>query len=126
MGARSARDGIAIPWSARVPPTSIGYVRIMLLWRACRGLSREEDARWVEEQAERLCDCDAIDAVDLHPVESAGRAHPAEYRWCLELWLPDGDARTVMRDPACAGFLADLRLLGTRPSVFALDAEPPA
>ena len=36
----------------------------------------------------------------------------------------DGDPNAVVRGPLCAGFLADLRLLGTKPSVLVLPEVP--
>ena len=95
-------------------------VRILVLWNACRGISAEEDARWVQEESARLGDCENVVGLSLHHVESAARRHPREWEWCLELRVAGGAANTVVRYPACAEFLADLRLLGTRPSVLVL------
>jgi hypothetical protein len=95
-------------------------VRILLLWNACRGTSSEEDARWVQEETDKLRACNGVQAVTLHRVESAALRHPRRWEWCLELRVASGGANAVVRDPVCAEFLADLRLLGTRPSVLVL------
>ena len=40
-----------------------------------------------------------------------------QWDWCLELHVADGE---VMRQRRIAEFVADLRLLGTRPAMLAL------
>jgi hypothetical protein len=98
----------------------MGAVRILVLWNACRGASAEEDARWVRQESAKLRDCDDVVDVSLHQVESAALRHPRQWEWCLELRVADSAANAVVRHPTCAEFLADLRLLGTRPSVLVL------
>ena len=98
-------------------------VRILVLWNACRGISSDEDARWVQEEAAKLAACDGVRTVALHPVQSAALRHPRHWDWCLELAL-DHEPNAVVRSPACAEFLADLRLLGNKPSVLVLPEAP--
>lgn len=95
-------------------------VRILVVWNACRGTSPEDDAYWVEEQSAKLRACHAVVDVAVHRVESAALRHPRQWDWCLELGVDGAAASAVVRDPICAEFLADLRLLGTRPSVLVL------
>ena len=92
----------------------------MVLWNTCRGVSRDEDSRWVHEEAAKLRDCDGVAELALHEVESAALRHPREWDWCLELSLQGALPSAVVRRPPCSEFLADLRLLGTRPTVFVL------
>ena len=102
---------------------SIARVRILVLWNACRGVSADEDARWVREETAKLSSCDGVRAMRLHQVESAALRHPRHWDWCLELAV-DAAPSAVVRAPACAGFIADLRLLGARPSVLVLPEVP--
>jgi hypothetical protein len=99
--------------------TSIVAVRILVLWNACHGVSSHEDARWVEQESAKLTACDGVRATRLHQVQSAALRHPRHWDWCLELAV-DSPPNEVVRAPECAEFLADLRLLGTRPSVLVL------
>ena len=100
--------------------TQAGRVRIVVLWNRCRGVSADEDARWVHEEAAKLRECDGVSALALHSVESAALRHPREWDWCLELSVDGESPNSVVRRPPCSEFLSDLRLLGTRPSVFVL------
>ena len=97
-------------------------VRVVVLWRRCYVISDEEDARWVKQEIEKPRDCEGVLGLTLHRVESAAVRHPRQWEWCLELEVADGTANVVVRDPLCAEVLADLRLLGAGPSVFALAA----
>ena len=99
--------------------TSIAEVRILVLWNACLGVSADEDARWVREQAAKLSSCDGVRTMRLHQVESAALRHPRHWDWCVELAVEEAP-NAVVRAPACAEFIADLRLLGTKPSVLVL------
>ncbi len=98
----------------------MAVVRILVLWNACRGISAEEDARWVHEESAKLRACDDVVEVSVHQVESAALRHPRQWEWCLELRVAAAAANAVVRNPTCAAFLADLRLLGTRPSILVL------
>ncbi len=95
-------------------------VRILVLWNACRNTSVEDDTRWVHAESAKLRDCDEVLDVSLHQVESAALRHPRQWEWCLEMRVEAAAANEVVRHPTCAAFLADLRLLGTRPSVLVL------
>ena len=121
MGSRSARDGRGYPWNRGAGRRTMVAVRIIVLWNACRGISAAEDARWAQAETEKLRDVEGIAGVHLHQIESAALRHPRAWDWCLELEIANGDApNSVVRRPECAEFLADLRLLGTRPSVLVL------
>jgi hypothetical protein len=94
-------------------------VRILVLWNACAAISHDEDARWVREECAKLSNAAGVREVAVHAVESAALRHPSAWDWCLELAV-DEAPNTVVRTPPCSEFLADLRLLGTRPSVLVL------
>jgi hypothetical protein len=99
-------------------------MRVIVLWNVCHGISRDEDASWVRQETEKLRSVDGIADVRLRQVESAALRHPRAWDWYLELQLGNGDAaNTVVRRPEVDEFLADLRLLGTRPTVLAIAGE---
>jgi hypothetical protein len=92
----------------------------MVLWIACGAISAAEDERWVREETAKLRACDGVLDLTLHRVETAAARHVRQWDWCLELHVEEGAANAAVRHPVCAEFLADLRLLGTRPAVLAL------
>jgi hypothetical protein len=99
-------------------------MRIVVLWNACQGISHDEDAAWVRQETEKLRAVEGIADVRLRPVQSAALRHPRAWDWYLELQLGSSDsANTVVRRPEVDEFLADLRLLGTRPSVLAIPED---
>ena len=101
-----------------------GAVRIVVLWNACRGISADEDERWVREETAKLAACTGVARVAVQQVDSAALRHPRAFDWCLELELADREApNAVVRPRPCSEFLADLRLLGTRPTVFVLPGD---
>jgi hypothetical protein len=96
-------------------------VRIVVLWNACYGISAAEDARWVREETAKLATCNGVARSALHHVESAAVRYPRAWDWCLELDLDKRETpNAFVRRPPCSEFLADLRLLGTRPTIFVL------
>jgi hypothetical protein len=95
-------------------------MRVLVLWIACSVISAEEDARWVAEATARLRECEGVLGLALHRVETAAVRHVRQWDWCLELHVAEGASNAAVRHPVCAEFLADLRLLGTRPSVLVL------
>jgi hypothetical protein len=99
-------------------------MRIIVLWNVCHGISHDEDASWVRQETEKLRGVDGITDVRLRQVESAALRHPRAWDWYLELQLGNGDEPSVVvRKPEVHEFLADLRLLGTRPTVLAIAGE---
>jgi hypothetical protein len=96
-------------------------VRIVVLWSRCHGISADEDAAWVHEETARLAVSSGVARLAVQRVETAALRHPRAFDWCLEMELADQAApNAVVRRPPCSEFLADLRLLGTRPTVFVL------
>jgi hypothetical protein len=99
-------------------------MRIVVLWNACHGISADEDARWVRDETAKLATCNGIARLAVHQIQSAALRHPRGWDWCLELELADRQApNAFVRRAPCSEFLADLRLLGTRPTVFVLPGE---
>ena len=78
----------------------------------------------MREETAKLGTCDGVARIAVQQVESAALRHPRAFDWCLELELANPEApNTVVRRPPCSEFLADLHLLGTRPTVFVLRGE---
>jgi hypothetical protein len=96
-------------------------VRIVVLWNRCQGISADEDAEWVREETAKLASSAGVGRVAVQRVQTAALRHPRAFDWCLELELEDQEQpNAVVRRPPCSEFLADLGLLGTRPTVFVL------
>jgi hypothetical protein len=98
-------------------------VRILVLWNACRAISSDEDARWVREEVEKLNACVGVRSLTLHEVGSAAIRYPRHWDWCLEVGVEEPPS-AVVRAPEYKEFLADLRLLGTKPAVLVLPEDP--
>jgi hypothetical protein len=99
-------------------------MRVIVLWNVCRGVTRAEDASWVEAETEKLRGVEGIADVKLCPVESAALLHPRAWDWYLELRLGNANApNAVVRRPEVSEFLADLRMLGTHPTVLAIPGD---
>ena len=99
-------------------------MRIIVLWNVCHGISRDEDASGGRQEIEKLRAFDGIADIRLRRVESAALRHPRAWDWYLELQLGNGDVpNAVVRKPEVHEFLADLRLLGTRPTVLAIPED---
>lgn len=98
-----------------------GAVRIVVLWNRCHGISADEDERWVREETAKLAACTGVARAAVQRVQTAALRHPRAFDWCLEMELAGQEApNAVVRRPPCSEFLADLGLLGTRPTVFVL------
>ena len=101
-------------------------MRILVLWNGARGVAPGEDESWAREQAQRVGACPGLAALALHAVSSAAVRDPDPCGWCLELRLAQGyEPGEVIGAEEFAGFLGDMRLLGMRAQVLALDGELP-
>jgi hypothetical protein len=99
-------------------------VRILVLWNPGRGVTVKDDEAWARAHVQPIGTCHGVAAMALHPVKSAAARHPQTYGWCLELRLAPGhEPRDVVRAAPFAEFIGDMRLLGMRPSVLAIDGE---
>ena len=75
----------------------------------------------MHEETARLAVSSGVARLAVQRVETAALRHPRGFDWCLEMELAEQEAaNAVVRRPPCSEFLADLRLLGTRPTVFVL------
>ncbi len=97
-----------------------------MLWNAGRGIAPGEDESWARSQTDMLRSCRGVAAMALHPVLSAAVLHPQPCSWCLELRLAPGhEPSEVVRAAPFAEFLGDMRLMGMRPRVLAIEQELP-
>ncbi len=97
-----------------------------MLWNAGRGIAPGEDESWARSQTDMLRSCRGVAAMALHPVLSAAVLHPQPCSWCLELRLAPGhEPSEVVRAAPFAEFIGDMRLMGMRPRVLAIEQELP-
>jgi hypothetical protein len=96
--------------------------RLIVLVQRPYHLSEEEAERWLRSQAEELARSAEVRRVDVTRLASVSLRFGREWDWLLELYLERGeDAQRAVREPACAGLLADLRVLGMKPSVAVVE-----
>ena len=98
--------------------------RLLILWTRPSHLSAQETEAWVREELDRFVSDEAIEGVELTRIRSGSPHHPQHWDWLLELVLRPGvDPSECTDRGACADWLADMRLLGMRPSVVAVSDE---
>jgi hypothetical protein len=82
-----------------------------------RHVSTEEAEAWLERELEPLRG-DGIDRVRLRRLRNASLRFAQSWAFMVELDCRDAEAaRAIMQEGAGLTFLADLRLLGMRPSM---------
>jgi hypothetical protein len=97
--------------------------RLIVLCRHPYHLHREEASSWLAGEVRAVIRDDALPSGRLTLLRRAGEHAGDGWGWLIELQLPGTDA-TIARHSACAGLLADLRLLGMSPrATIADDAE---
>ncbi len=85
-------------------------------------LCGDEARAWLQREASALADSDGIERVELTELESAPLRWPRIWDWLIEIELGDAGPGSGLRNgSACAGLLADMRLLGMRPAVAIAD-----
>jgi hypothetical protein len=96
--------------------------RLMLFVRRPYHLSAEEAHRWMRSQAAPLARTAAITSVDVSRLRNPAACGAAEWDWLIEMHCarPE-DAGRAARAEACRDLVADLRLLGMRPSLVLAD-----
>lgn len=104
-----------------------GMARVLVLWTRPYHLSAEEAQTWAQEQASRFRRLDGVERAELTRLQSASARHARDWDWMLELHLtPGADGAAFMDAAPCAEWLAELRLLGLRPTVLLADGAIPA
>ena len=98
--------------------------RLIRLWRSPLSASREEAERWARAQVATLADVPGIDLAELSRLGAPCRDVTAPHHWMLELRLDQTRApEELVREPALAAFLGELRQLRLEPALIA--AGPP-
>ena len=92
--------------------------RLIVLAQRPYHLSVAEAEEWLRAQVVELAGLGGVLRVDMTRLASASLRFGREWDWLLEVHLDAAvDAQHTLREPACTGLLADLRLLGMRPAV---------
>ena len=100
--------------------------RVLIFWTHPHHLSTEEADAWTRDELRKVAALAAVERAELTQLRTAservGRAHD----WMLELHLAPGvePSECVDAQP-CAEWIGDLRLLGMRPVVVAVDSSRP-
>jgi hypothetical protein len=94
----------------------------MLFARRPYHLSDEEAERWMRAEATALTRC--APSVHVSRLQSPGTG--GDWDWLIEMHFdgPD-DAARAAREAACRELIADLRMLGMRPSLALVDSTRP-
>jgi hypothetical protein len=97
--------------------------RLIVLLQRPDHLSRAESVEWLHTEVEQLADISGVERIDVSSLGSASLHFGREWDWLLELHLePDVTPEAATGDSRCTYLLADLRLLGMRPTVAAVGA----
>jgi hypothetical protein len=95
--------------------------RLMLFARRPYHLSEQEADRWMRTQAAGLVQSAAVGRVQVSRLRHPG-ARASDWDWLIEMHFDDAaDASRAAREQACRDLVADLRLLGMRPSLVLAD-----
>jgi hypothetical protein len=100
--------------------------RLMLFVRRPYHLSQEEADRWMRAEAAPLARAAAIRSVEVSRFRSPGAPGGSDWDWLIEMTFEDPDeAARAAREQACRDLVADMRLLGMRPSLALVDGTRP-
>ena len=96
--------------------------RIIVLCERPRQLSAEDALTWLRRAIAGLADGDAVTGIRVTELESVSLRWARSWDWLIEVDLgASGNARRLVTETAWGELLADLRLLGMRPSVAVAD-----
>jgi hypothetical protein len=85
-------------------------------------LSQQEADRWIRREAAPLCEASSVRSVELSRLRGAGATSGSDWDWLIEMRFDSAeDAARAAREEACRDLVADLRLLGMRPSLALVD-----
>jgi hypothetical protein len=90
--------------------------RLLILWNRPSHLTADDAERWAQDEVRSLLGDDSVAGAALTRLESASPRYGGDWEWLVELEVT-GPARDCVERGACAGWLADMRLLGMRPAV---------
>jgi hypothetical protein len=95
--------------------------RVLVLVQRPYHLTDQESEQWLHSQAAEFAQLGGVRSVDVVRLESASWKFAREGDWLLELHIERGEhPARILNEPTCVALLADLRVLGMRPSVAVL------
>jgi hypothetical protein len=101
-----------------------GVARLLIFWTHPSHLSIAEADAWARAELRKVTGLAAVDRAVLTRLETASEHFGCAHDWMLELHLADGaEPADWVNAPVCAEWLGDLRLLGMRPAVVAVDGR---
>jgi hypothetical protein len=100
--------------------------RVLIFWTHPPHMSAAEADAWARAELHKVAGLAEVERAELlrlrTPSERLGRPHD----WMLELHLASGvEAADVVATQVCAEWLGDLRLLGMKPAVVAVESSRP-
>jgi hypothetical protein len=90
--------------------------RLLILWNRPSHLTADDAERWAQAEVRSLLGDDSVAGAALTRLESASPRYGRDWHWLVELEVT-GPVRDCVEQGVCAGWLADMRLLGMRPTV---------
>jgi hypothetical protein len=107
-------------------PTIRTIARLMLFVRRPYHLSQDEADRWMRAEAVPLSKAASVTSVEISELRSPGAPSSNDWDWLIEMsFEATDDAVRAAREEACRDLVADLRLLGMRPSLALVDGTRP-
>ncbi|HEV3376963.1 MAG TPA: hypothetical protein VG126_06760 [Thermoleophilaceae bacterium] len=98
----------------------------MLFVRRPYHLSQEEADRWMKAEAAPLAGAAGVASVEVSRLRSPGAPGSNEWDWLVEMSFEGADeAARAAREAVCRDLVADMRLLGMRPSLTLADDTRP-
>jgi len=100
--------------------------RVLIFWTQPHHLSTEEADAWARDELRKVAGLAAVERAELTQLQTASERLGRPHDWMLELHLAPGvePSECVDAQP-CAEWIGDLRLLGMRPVVVAVDNSRP-
>ena len=100
--------------------------RLLIFWTHPQHLSVAEADAWARAELRKVTGLAVVERAELIRLRTASEQLGCPHDWMLELHLADGVAPADCANArVCAEWLADLRLLGMRPTVVAVDSTAP-
>jgi hypothetical protein len=103
-----------------------GVARLLLFVGRPNALSETEAVRWMREQVAPLARMEAVRRVEVTRLQAPALRGGGDWQWLIEMYCERAeDAARAARDEVCRDLVADLRLLGMRPSLVLADRTDP-